>query len=430
MDNTGHLVDRVGSLTVDLYVGTLQSVTELEMYSEAMIAAYGNSGRWEIISPQNVTDNMDGTYTLDTFLRGLRGTEWLTGTHEVGDYLVILTDPDNAFVNAQLSDIGSTLIYRGVSNGQDFDAVFNSTIDYAAENLTPLAPVDVVATQVSSDIIFTLHRRDRVNAGWNNYTDIPMSEASLAFELDIYNTAGDTVIRTLTSTTESITYTAAQIATDFGLAPPDITISLYQMSEAVGRGHVFHADLIVDAPPAVESKWNPADTGGGMTFTNANRTASTAGGGWTSCRATASRNNAIRYFEIICNGTGTNMFAGVADAGATMGNYLGNAGGTSKQSAGSWGNATVGNLFININSSSSQSVSGYGATDIIGIRVNFSLKQITWYKNGTLLYTHTEAGALNALFPACSMQNTASCTLNSIGPFAFLPSGAAAWDHP
>jgi hypothetical protein len=68
-----------------------------------------------------------------------------------------------------------------------------------------------------------------------------LSEASEAYELDVYD--GDDVVRTLTATTETTTYTAAQQTTDFGapIAANDLDGRLYQMSAAVGRGFAASA---------------------------------------------------------------------------------------------------------------------------------------------------------------------------------------------
>lgn len=177
------------------------------------------------------------------------------------------------------------------------------------------------------------------------------------------------------------------------------------------------------------SSWNPSDKGANITLSNSDRTASKATSGWTSVRGTRTRSAGNRYFEVTAGAAGVEMMIGVADAGAVLTTYFGNALNPSRQSAAHWGNATAGNLFINITSSSGQTVAGYASTDVLGVAVDFSAKTIKWYKNGTLLHTHTEGGTLNSLMPGASLQNTSSLTFNGAGPFGFQPGGTIPWDQ-
>jgi hypothetical protein len=66
---------------------------------------------------------------------------------------------------------------------------------------------------------------------------VPLAEETEAYEVEILE--GVTVKRTLSTTTTSVTYTAAQQTTDWGtlLAPGDtLNIRLTQLSVLVGRG--------------------------------------------------------------------------------------------------------------------------------------------------------------------------------------------------
>jgi hypothetical protein len=62
-----------------------------------------------------------------------------------------------------------------------------------------------------------------------------------SYEIDVMN--GSTVVRTLTATTNSKQYTAAQQTTDFGSPQASITLNLYQISARVGRGYARSATL-------------------------------------------------------------------------------------------------------------------------------------------------------------------------------------------
>jgi len=213
------------------------------LLNEDLLLAYGVDGRWEIMAAQNVVDNMDGTYTIDTFLRGLRGTEQYTGTHAVDDYLVWLDDPDNGFVGKSLDDYLETLMYRPASKGYGLDAAPVQELTYNAINLKPLSPVDARGYRDGSNNITCLFiRRDRVDAGWNNFLDIPMSEESLAFEIDIVN-GSIGVVRTISTTVESFIYTAAEQIEDFGSTQSSVDIHIFQLSAAIGRGYPLEATI-------------------------------------------------------------------------------------------------------------------------------------------------------------------------------------------
>lgn len=51
------------------------------------------------------------------------------------------------------------------------------------------------------------------------------------------------VVRTLTSSTTSVIYTAADQTTDFGAPVPEVTVRVYQLSAIVGRGTPAEATI-------------------------------------------------------------------------------------------------------------------------------------------------------------------------------------------
>jgi len=52
-----------------------------------------------------------------------------------------------------------------------------------------------------------------------------------------------TVKRTLTTTSPTVTYSAAQQVTDFGAAQSSVTVRVYQLSAVVGRGYPAVASI-------------------------------------------------------------------------------------------------------------------------------------------------------------------------------------------
>jgi len=65
-------------------------------------------------------------------------------------------------------------------------------------------------------------------------TDVPMSEASEAYDLEILD--GPAVVRTISNlTTPGFTYTTAMQSADFGGAVTSLSVRLHQIG-ALGRG--------------------------------------------------------------------------------------------------------------------------------------------------------------------------------------------------
>lgn len=207
-------------------------------------AAVGNQANgWEIIGFKDVTQNADGTFTLSRLLRGLRGTDHLTGTHQSGETFVLL---DNATVERlayDTSQIGSTYDYAIAMVGRALSAAEETTSAVAGAALECFSPVHVTgARDGSGNLTLDWVRRDRLDGSWRDYVDLPMSEATESYEVDIMN--GASVVRTISSlTSPTASYTAAQQTTDFGSPQASVEVNVYQLSATVGRGVAANATV-------------------------------------------------------------------------------------------------------------------------------------------------------------------------------------------
>jgi hypothetical protein len=237
----GNLVQAGGTLTVSLISGTLESVTQAQMFNGANIAAYGVNGRWEIIRFQNAALVSTGVYTLETFWRGDRGTEWATGLHVAGDQFILMTDPDLAFVGMPVDSIGSPRDYRSVTSGADIDSATSATFTYTGVNLETYSGVHPVGTRASNDLTIAWKRRTRVGGAWRDNVDASLGESVQAYEVDIMQ--GAVVKRTLAASTPSVLYTSAQQIADFGSNQASVLVRIYQMSSVVGRGYPLETTL-------------------------------------------------------------------------------------------------------------------------------------------------------------------------------------------
>lgn len=243
----GYTIDRTNTLTVDLYnTGlTLSSITQAQMITNPgkNWFACGVEGRWELCQYANATLNADGSYTLDTLVRGAKGTEQYTDDHVDGDLFIFLSDADAAFIAAEISSIGVEVLYRGVTSRKPINDVADTLYTYTGANLMPPSVVNVQGSIDGSDNWnFTYVPRSRLSSSWWTNGIETVGEASENYEHDIMN--GATVLRTITSTTPAFQYTSADQVTDWGAnKTTGFTINIYKMSATVGRGHVTEVTL-------------------------------------------------------------------------------------------------------------------------------------------------------------------------------------------
>lgn len=234
-EHDGAVIDRVNTLTVDLTAGELAAITEAQMMTGLNWFAYGADGRWELGRFAGHTLNADGSSTISTLLRGLRGSEWTTGLHEYGDTFVLLDDPDTMVIGADLTALGIVRQWRGISVGQTIDDAESVDFAYRGVNLKPLSAVHGTAELVGDDWVITWSPRTRLQGSlWKTGVALPVGEATESYQIDILD--GADVVRTITSSTPTVTYLEADQITDFGSSQSSINAVVYQISSSVGRG--------------------------------------------------------------------------------------------------------------------------------------------------------------------------------------------------
>lgn len=240
--STGTLIDQ-STLSVGMIKGEPESITRDQMLSGANYAAYGVNGRWEIVRFQNAVLQVDGTYLVSGFVRGERGTEWATGLHQFGDMFILLADPDGAFIGSAIESIGVDLDYRAVTVGSSVDDAEDVSFTYQGVNLECLSPVYAKGSRDGSgNFTGTFTRRSRLSTSWwTTGVESPVGETSESYEIDVMS--GSTVKRTISVTSPSFSYSAADQTTDFGSAQASIAFRIYQLSSVVGRGYVSEVTL-------------------------------------------------------------------------------------------------------------------------------------------------------------------------------------------
>jgi hypothetical protein len=244
----GNVFDETNTVTVS--VGAIQqlaSVTRDDILANTGInaALIGT----ELVQYRSATLVSAGVYTLSGFLRGRRGTEWAQAGHASGERFVALGTSGLRFVPLQSGDLGRLRYYKAASAGQKLSAVTAQPITPAGVALECFSPVDARVDRSAADHVISFKRRTRLSTRLVGTLPIsaPLGEATESYEIDIFAsasaaTAGTPVLRTLTATAPSATYTSAQRTAD-GTGSVVVHLRIYQLSATVGRGYPLTASI-------------------------------------------------------------------------------------------------------------------------------------------------------------------------------------------
>jgi len=231
--------DLGSELLVDLTSGTLTSVTDTELFAGANALGVETApGLWEIVQAGNAELVASGRYRLTRLLRGQRGTEDAMGYPALVGARVVLLDSGLQPLSIAEGELGLPWNWRiGPANGAPSDPLMIAqSFTPSGRGLMPFAPAQLrMRREADGDLTLRWLRRDRaLSADSWVLTDVPMSEANEAYDLEILN--GPAVVRTISNLTgASFTYAAAMQGTDFGGPVTSISIRLFQIG-ALGRG--------------------------------------------------------------------------------------------------------------------------------------------------------------------------------------------------
>lgn len=229
--------DDVSTVDVTMLYGQLESLSDALVYAGGNAAMLGN----EVIQYGTATLIGAGKYRISHLLRGRRGTEWAMSGHAAGERFVMLATC--GWVPLQTADLNSTRLYKAVPDGQRIADVGATSFTWSGEVLRPFSPVQAKASRDGSgNITLTWIRRSRLGQEMPSGADIQLGETSELYEVDVINGAGN-LMRTITATTVSATYSAANQTTDFGSAQASVRFRIYQISQSVGRGRVLDVTL-------------------------------------------------------------------------------------------------------------------------------------------------------------------------------------------
>jgi len=239
--------DYANALMVDLASGMLESVTDLALFSGTnALALETGPGLWEIIQAGTAELVAPGRYRLTRLLRGQRGTEHAMGNPTFAGARVVLLDATLARLPIALGDLGLPWLWRVGPAALPF-----TDPSFAAEEFTPkgvglrsfaVAQVEEpgLRGRIPGDLTLRWIRADRalVADSWEA-VEVPMSEASEAYEVEIMGPDGISVTRVLNANQPQALYSGADQIADRGalLGPGDnLTLRIFQLSALLGRG--------------------------------------------------------------------------------------------------------------------------------------------------------------------------------------------------
>jgi hypothetical protein len=237
--------DLGNALVVDLVSGTLESVTDIALFGGAnALAVETAAGQWEIVQAGQAELIAPRRYRLTRLLRGQRGTEHAMGNPAPAGARVVVLDRQLAVLPVAEADLGLPWNWRvGPAARAVSDASYTALgFTPTGRGLVPFAPVHVEQpwriARSPGDLTIRWTRRSRALAAdaWEQ-VEVPLAEDIEAYEVEIRD--GTIVKRTLTSSTTSVLYSAAEQTADWGapLGPGQtLAIRIYQLSNRLGRG--------------------------------------------------------------------------------------------------------------------------------------------------------------------------------------------------
>jgi hypothetical protein len=241
--STYAIFDEKNTVSVKFAPGvTLSSVSESSLLANTFInnVLIGS----EIVRFKNAVLSGE-VYVLSGLLRGQRGTDSFIDTHVANEQAILLTTDSIRRVALSQAEIGAERLYKTTSFGtstSEFTDFTNTAIGQK-----PYAPVLIGGGKsATNDIIINWTRRTRIGGDWLNSVDASLGEETESYEIEIYSSSAFTTLkRTLTASTNTVTYTSAQQVIDFGSNQTTLYVKVYQMSETYGRGYPRQATIII-----------------------------------------------------------------------------------------------------------------------------------------------------------------------------------------
>lgn len=230
-------IDHEGRVTVKLDSGAVFSTTRLEFLNGVNAAAVQTpGGEWEVMQFERADLIAPGSYELSSLLRGQLGTEAAARNPVPAGARFVLLDDTLTPVPLSGDELGLVYNWRyGPASLDIGDPSYRSAVHaFAGTALVPFSPVHIRSFRSEGGIAVSWIRRTRIGGDSWLAPDVPLSEESEKYEIEILD--GLAVKRTVACTEASLTYSAADQIADFGSVQSSVTVRIYQIG-ALGRGH-------------------------------------------------------------------------------------------------------------------------------------------------------------------------------------------------
>ncbi len=236
--------DKLRNFEVQLRNGSLSSATDSEVLTSFKNAALVQSGNhWELLQFRDVTSLGDKKYKCETLIRGIKGTDNFQD-HVEGDMFFLLDEDAIKRYIGENEDINQNIYYKSVSIGRPLEKTPYKLKLLEGNSYKPWTVSDVRGSRDgSNNLDVTFKRRTRFGGPLIDFIDtVALNEETESYEIDVLDDSEE-VLRTIESTSQSFSYTAAEQTTD-GLTPGDeIDFIIYQLSAIVGRGFGLEVKL-------------------------------------------------------------------------------------------------------------------------------------------------------------------------------------------
>lgn len=225
----GNTVDEGNTVDVVLSHGELSGTTLLGLLNGANVALIGD----ELVGFRDATLIDTDTYTLTGLLRGRRGTESGMATHAADERFVLMPVLD---VDSPLSEVGQERLYKAVTFGKTLDSATAVPFTNTGARLRPYSVVELGGGPDSSGDV-TLHwtRRTRIGGEWVDVVDVPLSEETETYIVEIWDSTYTDCARSFDSPTPYTLILSSDQVTDFGAEQAHIYFTVAQLG-TVGIG--------------------------------------------------------------------------------------------------------------------------------------------------------------------------------------------------
>ncbi|MES1201784.1 MAG: glycoside hydrolase/phage tail family protein [Pseudomonadota bacterium] len=227
-------VDRWDSgnlVRIRLYGGTLASVTQGALLAGAnAFAIEGDDGEWEIVQARNAVLVAPNEYELSGFLRGQQGSAHaMRAPHPVGTRIVALDTRLARFdINAHEWGEALTLTVPPAGGVVTDARAFHTSVTLPHAAARPWSPAHLRASrQAGGDVAISWVRCARIGGDSWGAGEPPLNEPAESYRLDILD--GAVLKRSVTPTSASYLYSAADQTADFGTLPTNIRVQAAQI---------------------------------------------------------------------------------------------------------------------------------------------------------------------------------------------------------